>query len=97
MSKLIKQAKGSIVLIDNNVDETTLVLLNKRKKKVHCTIFSRPKVALLKDLEKFNKQYPAIEFIENHSAHDRFLILDDDCLVSLWGQLERFRLEMFCL
>ncbi len=95
VSKLIKQAKESIVLIDNYVDETTLVLLNKRKKKVHCTIFSRPKVALLKDLEKFNKQYPAIEFIENHSAHDRFLILDDNCLYHFGASLKDLGLKCF--
>jgi len=95
VSKLIKQAKESIVLIDNYVDETTLVLLNKRKKKVHCTIFSRPKVALLKDLEKFNKQYPAIEFIEKHGAHDRFLILDDDCLYHFGASLKDLGLKCF--
>ena len=95
VSKLIKQAKESIVLIDNYVDETTLVLLNKRKKKVHCTIFSRPKVALLKDLEKFNKQYPSIEFIENHGAHDRFLILDDDCLYHFGASLKDLGLKCF--
>jgi hypothetical protein len=95
VSKLVKQAKRSIVLIDNFVDETTLVLLNKRKKNVHCTIFSRPKVALLKDLEKFNKQYPSIEFIENHGAHDRFLILDDDCLYHFGASLKDLGLKCF--
>jgi hypothetical protein len=60
----------------NYIDETTLLLLSKRRENVHCTIYSRPKSTLLKDLEKHNKQYPQITFEENCSCHDRFLFID---------------------
>lgn len=77
VSKLIKQAHSSLELVDNYVDETTLLLLSKRNKQVACRLVSRPRAALLNDIEKHNRQYDTIKFIENHSSHDRFLILDD--------------------
>ena len=77
VSKLIKQAHSSLELVDNYVDETTLLLLSKHNKQVACRLVSRPRAALLNDIEKHNRQYDTIKFIENHSSHDRFLILDD--------------------
>lgn len=50
-SDLVKKAKESIVLLDNYVDETTLLLLSKRKKGVTCTVHTRIKAVLQKDLE----------------------------------------------
>ena len=38
---LIKQAKQSITLIDNYIDETTLTMLSKRDANVSATIFTR--------------------------------------------------------
>jgi hypothetical protein len=88
VSSLIKQARKSVVLIDNYVDENTLVLLSKRKKNVRCIIYSKPKAVLLKDLEKFNRQYPTIDYIENHGAHDRFLMFDDSYLYHFGASLK---------
>jgi hypothetical protein len=76
VSQLVKKAKSKVILVDNYIDETTLLLLSKRRENVHCTIYSRPKSTLLKDLEKHNKQYPQITFEENCSCHDRFLFID---------------------
>lgn len=49
VSDLIKQASKSVVLVDNYVDETTLLLLSKRKKQVACTVYTRIHAALAKD------------------------------------------------
>ena len=38
VSNLIKQARKSLVIIDNYVEETTLLLLSKRKNQVSCTV-----------------------------------------------------------
>ena len=38
---LIKQAKHSIVLIDNYIDENTLIMLSKRNASVSATIYTR--------------------------------------------------------
>ena len=41
ITNLIKQAKRSIVLIDNYIDETTLTMLSKRDPNVTATIYTR--------------------------------------------------------
>ena len=77
VSRLIRKAKSSIVLIDNYVDDSVLTLLSKRKKNVSARIYSRRISKQLQlDLEKHNAQYPAVEVILLDVAHDRFLILD---------------------
>ena len=63
------------MVIDNYVDETTLMLLSKRKKQITCTVHTRINPALKKDLEKHNQQYSEITLVENRSSHDRFIIL----------------------
>ena len=78
-SELISKAKKSIILIDNYIDETTLLQLSKRNKKVSCTIYTEKLTEQLKlDVEKHNAQYPSIEIRILKNAHDRFLILDPD-------------------
>lgn len=58
---LIKSAKKSIVLIDNYIDESTLLQLSKRNADVTCLIYTeRITPAIKLDLEKHNSQYPTI-------------------------------------
>ncbi len=74
---LIKRAKKTIILIDNYVDETTLLMLSKRKPNCNATIYTQKLSAQLQlDLAKHNIQYPIIEIKTLKTAHDRFLILD---------------------
>ena len=76
---LIKSAKKSIILIDNYIDESVLLMLSKRDDGVTSTIITRSISDTFKlDLEKHNKQYPLIEFRETDCYHDRFLIIDND-------------------
>jgi hypothetical protein len=83
-SELISRAKKSIILIDNYIDETTLLQLSKRNEKVHCTIYTEKITAQLKlDLEKHNAQYSPIEIRILKNVHDRFLILDEEELYHL--------------
>ncbi|MFM2228155.1 MAG: hypothetical protein RL664_1498 [Bacteroidota bacterium] len=87
-SELISKAKKSIMLIDNYVDETTLIQLSKRNKKVHCTIYTDKINDQLKlDLEKHNSQYPVIEIRILKNSHDRFLVLDEKELYHLGASL----------
>jgi hypothetical protein len=76
---LIKSAKKSIILIDNYIDESVLLMLSKRDEKVKATIISRsiPQTLQL-DIDKLNEQYPPIEIQINDNYHDRFLIVDKD-------------------
>jgi hypothetical protein len=76
---LIRSATQRIILIDNYVDESVLTLLSKRKAEVTTQILTNSiSKALALDIEKFNRQYPAIEVQTFKSSHDRFLIIDDD-------------------
>jgi hypothetical protein len=77
VTKLIKSAKKSIVLIDNYCDETVLTLLSKRQATVKASIYlNKIDSAFQLDIEKHNLQYDVIEVKIFKKAHDRFLILD---------------------
>ncbi len=89
VSDLVRSAKQSIALIDNYIDDTVLTLLAKRRKKVSAVIYTKSISKQLKlDLEKHNSQYPEIEIQEFKSAHDRFLILDDDKVYHIGASLK---------
>jgi hypothetical protein len=76
---LIKSAKTSVVLIDNYVDESVLLLLSKRNKNVTAKILtSNFNQTLKQDLQKHNIQYPSIEIEKFTKSHDRFLLIDND-------------------
>ena len=78
VSELVRSAKKRIELIDNFVDDRVLSLLIKRGKGVSATIHSRFTKDFLTDLEKHNKQYEKVKFVQlPHKNHDRFLIIDD--------------------
>lgn len=78
-SDLIKVARQRIVLIDNYVDESTLMLLSKRNPEVEATIFTaRIDKALQLDIQRHNAEYPPVTVKEYRQSHDRFLIIDAD-------------------
>ena len=78
-SDLIKSAKKTLVLIDNYVDESVLLMLSKRQAGVSAEIRTgRTTETLTQDLARHNAQYPPIILIEAKNIHDRFLIVDDD-------------------
>ena len=81
---LIKQAKHSVVLIDNYIDETTLTILSKRDTNVSATIYTRQLSDQQQlDITRHNQQYPPITINLCQRNHDRFLIVDD--VVYLFG------------
>ena len=84
---LIKQAKHSIVLVDNYIDETTLTMLSKRDVNISATIYTSQQAQNLRqlqlDIQRHNQQYPPIAVNYCQRNHDRFLIIDD--VVYLFG------------
>ena len=71
VSDLVRNAKKRIVLIDNFVDDRVLSLLDKRADGVTATIHSRYYEQFKVDLEKHNRQYPVIDFVQiPHKNHD---------------------------
>jgi hypothetical protein len=78
---LIKQAKTSIVLIDNYIDVDTLTMLSNRNANVSATIYTRQQFGNSEqfqlDIQRHNQQYPPIAVNYCQRNHDRFLIIDD--------------------
>ncbi|MBR4379968.1 MAG: virulence RhuM family protein [Bacteroidaceae bacterium] len=78
ITNLIKQAKTSIVLVDNYIDESTLLMLSKRNAGVTATIHTRQLTSQQQlDLTRHNAQYPPINVVVCRHNHDRFLIIDN--------------------
>ena len=81
---LIKQAKRSIILIDNYINVDTLTMLSNRSSGVTATIYTRQLNQQQQlDLQRHNQQYPPIDIHTTQRNHDRFLIIDD--VVYLFG------------
>lgn len=81
---LIKQAKTSIVLIDNYIDVDTLTMLSNRAANVSATIYTRQLSQQQQlDIQRHNQQYPPVNICTTLRNHDRFLIIDD--VVYLFG------------
>lgn len=78
VSDLVKSAKKSIILIDNYVDETVLVLLSKRKPNVKATVYTEKITPQFQqDINKYNAQYELVSVVIEKKSHDRFLIIDE--------------------
>lgn len=89
VADLIKSAEKEIILIDNYVDESVLILLSKRKQGVKAGIYTKnTSKALDLDLKKHNSQYPPITIKELTASHDRFLIIDRNELYHIGASLK---------
>ena len=74
---IIQKANKELILIDNYVDVNTLNMLCKKNKGVDINILTAGKGSLsVKDITKFNAQYPKLSVKTTTDFHDRFLIID---------------------
>jgi DNA gyrase/topoisomerase IV subunit A len=88
-SRIIRSAKKSIVLIDNYIEESTLVHLSKKEKNVGVTLLSKDKSAQFDlDLKKANAQYGNFAWQQFDKSHDRFLIIDQNEVYHLGASLK---------
>jgi predicted transcriptional regulator len=88
-SKIIRSAKKSVILIDNYVDESTLVHLSKKEKPVSVKIFTKNISRQLSlDVQKANEQYDNFGLIQFSQSHDRFLIIDGKEIYHLGASLK---------
>lgn len=77
VSKIIQSAKSSIILIDNYLDESILIMLNNRNKDVKVDLFSSNiSKEFLLALKKYEAQNPTIQVTKLSNSHDRFMIID---------------------
>ena len=93
---LIKSANKSLLLIDNYVDESVLLMLSKRNPGVSATVYTQKITAQLQlDLDKHNDQYPPINVRTYRNSHDRFLVIDDKEVYHIGASLKDLGKKMF--
>lgn len=86
---LIKSAHKSIILIDNYIDESVLMLLTKRHFQVTATIYTAQiSKQLTLDLQHHNAQYEPIVIKQFKQSHDRFLLIDDKDIYHIGASLK---------
>jgi hypothetical protein len=79
VSELIKSAKKSIILIDNYIDESVLILFSKRNRNVSVEIYTQNLTRTLEfDIKKYNSQYQPVIVKSFNKSHDRFMIIDNE-------------------
>ena len=67
---LIRSAGKSLLLIDNYIDESVLLMLSKRRSGVCATVYTQKITTQLQlDIEKHNRQYPPVEIIDNTEVY----------------------------
>ena len=93
---LIKSANKSLVLIDNYIDESVLLMLSKRKSGVTADIYTYPiSQTLRQDLQRHNRQYSPINIHNHTTSHDRFLIIDDTEVYHIGASLKDLGKKLF--
>jgi hypothetical protein len=95
-SDLIRSARKSLLLIDNYVDDSVLLMLSKRNPGVTATVYTQkitPQLQL--DLDKYNDQYPPINIRTYRNSHDRFLIVDDKDVYHIGASLKDLGKKLF--
>ncbi len=98
INDLFRQAKCSIILIDNYIDDSVLMQLAKRPNGVSATILTKSiSKQLTQDLKKYNAQYPPIIVREFDQSHDRFLIIDNETVYHIGASLKDLGKKWFAL
>lgn len=93
---LIRSAQKFLLLIDNYVDESVLLMLSKRNSRVKADIYTQTISRQLQlDLERHNRQYPPIEVHIYQRSHDRFLIIDGMDVYHIGVSLKDLGKKMF--
>ncbi|MBF0111516.1 MAG: virulence RhuM family protein [Desulfamplus sp.] len=88
-SKIIRSAKQSIVLIDNYINESTLLHLSKKENSVKLLLLTKnTNEQLTLDVKKANEQYGNFELKPFTKSHDRFLIIDGKEVYHLGASLK---------
>jgi Virulence protein RhuM family len=89
VSKFIKTANHSIVLIDNYIDESVLTHLTKKNKNVAVYILTKTVSKQLElDIKKANEQYGNFTLKTFTQSHDRFLIIDQNEVYHIGASLK---------
>ncbi len=93
---LIRSVGKSLLLMDNYIDESVLLMLSKRRSGVSATVYTQKITAQLQlDIERHNRQYPPVEIRIYNKCHDRFLIIDNTEVYHIGASLKDLGKKMF--
>ena len=96
VTDLIRSAQKSLLLIDEYVDESVLLMLANRNPDVMATVCTKKITTQLQfDIDKHNDQYPPINIRTYKNVHDRFLIIDDKEVYHIGASLKDLGKKMF--
>jgi len=93
---IFKEARESIIIIDNYIDKTVLDMLSYKNKSTNVTIVT-DKLKNQLDLKKFGKQYEELDLIFNSDFHDRFIIIDNKVLYHIGASLKDLGKKVFAI
>lgn len=90
ITKIIRSAQKSIILVDAYVDASAFIYLNHKNDDVSLTIYKGTHSRLTKEEQSvFETQNGKISVITKTSLHDRYLIIDQDAVFILGASLNR--------
>lgn len=86
---IIKRANKKILIIDNYIDDSILKMLTKKKDNIEVVILTSNKSSIENlDIQKFNKEYPALKVAKTNKFHDRFIIIDNKEMYHLGASIK---------
>lgn len=95
IADILRKAKKSIILIDNYIDDTTLILFSKNQEiKIQIFTLNISKQLQL-DINKYNQQYNNLEVKTTKKFHDRFIIVDNSEVYHIGASLKDLGNKIF--
>ncbi len=95
INKIFKSSMKRIVVIDNYIDDSILILLSKYPKLQYTIITHKPSKQLNLDIKKYNSQYHNLKVKISNKYHDRFLIIDDNEVYHIGASLKDLGKKVF--
>lgn len=98
ITRIIRSAKKSIVIIDNYLNESVLTLCTKRQQGVTVTIHTNHiSQSFQLDIDKFNAQYEPVTVSLFDKSHDRFIIIDGTDIYHLGASIKDLGKKWFAI
>jgi len=69
--------KKEVILTDNYIDDTVIIIFSKYSKVNYALLNQRISKQLKLDINKYNSQYNNLTIKTSSKYHDRFLLFDD--------------------
>jgi phage regulator Rha-like protein len=87
ISNLLRNVKESVILVDNYIDDSVLILFAKIPE-IKVTIYTKFTKQLELDYRKYKEEYNNVEIKNFTSSHDRFLIIDSKEIYHIGASLK---------